>query len=106
MNYRPLGNTGIQVSEIGFGTWGLGGDKGGAVAYGPAQDEDSKKALRRAFERGVTFYDTAALYGFGHSETLLGEVFEHSRAEVVIASKVGFLDFVGTQDFSPEHLRK
>lgn len=106
MRYRPLGNTGIQVSEVGFGTWGLGGDKGGAVAYGPAQDEDSKKALRFAFERGVTFYDTAALYGFGHSEKLLGEVFENRRADVVIASKVGFLDFVGKQDFSPDHLRQ
>lgn len=106
MRYRPLGNTGIEVSEIGFGTWGLGGDKGGAVAYGPAQDEDSKKALRRALERGVTFFDTAALYGFGHSEKLLGEVFESRRGDVVIASKVGFLDFVGKQDFSPDHLRK
>ncbi|MCX7885937.1 MAG: aldo/keto reductase, partial [Verrucomicrobiae bacterium] len=101
MNMRPLGHTGLIVSEIGFGTWGIGGD-----AYGPTDDEESRRALERAFERGICYYDTADLYGDGHSETLLGEVFERRRDRVVIATKAGFVDRSGRQDFSPSHLRR
>lgn len=106
MNYRELGKTGIKVSELGYGTWGIGGTADGAIAYGETNDEESKAALRRAFELGVTFYDTADVYGFGHAEELLGETFAHSRQNIVIASKVGFLNFEGEQDFSPQHIRK
>jgi aryl-alcohol dehydrogenase-like predicted oxidoreductase len=55
---------------------------------------------------GVTFYDTSDLYGYGHSESLIGAVFKDLRAEVVIASKVGYLKSYGPQDFSPEYIRK
>lgn len=106
MNYRPLGKTGIKVSEIGFGTWGIGGDQGGAKAYGPADDRVSELALNRALDLGINFYDTADFYGFGHSETLLGRVFKGKRARVIIAGKVGFLDLAAHQDFSADHLRK
>ena len=105
MKYRPLGDTGLRVSEIGFGTWGLGGDHGGAVAYGPANDETSRAALRCARDQGVNFFDTSDLYGFGHSEELLGEYFSPRRDAVVIASKGGFVDAV-KQDFSVAHLRR
>jgi aryl-alcohol dehydrogenase-like predicted oxidoreductase len=105
MRYRPLGHSGLTVSEIGFGTWGLGGTRKGAVAYGPTDDAESLRALRRAFERGVTFYDTADLYGFGHSEGLLGQAFAPVRSEVVLATKAGFRD-AQTQDFSPAHLER
>lgn len=105
MKYRPLGDSGLRVSEIGFGTWGLGGDHGGAVAYGPANDDDSRTALRTAFDFGVNFFDTADLYGFGHSEDLLGEVFATRRDKVMIATKGGFRDGA-SQDFSPDHLRR
>ena len=105
MRYRPLGTTGLTVSEIGFGAWGIGGDTGGAVAYGPTDDQESLRALKRAFELGVTFYDTADLYGHGHSEQLLGEAFRDVRARVILASKTGFLDQAGRQDFSPAHVR-
>jgi aryl-alcohol dehydrogenase-like predicted oxidoreductase len=105
MKYRPLGNTGLRVSEIGFGTWGLGGDNGGAVAYGPANDETSRTALRAAGDLGINFFDTADLYGFGHSEELLGEVFSPGRESVVIATKGGFVDGA-KQDFSSAHLRR
>ncbi len=104
MNYRPLGDTGLRVSEIGFGTWGLGSDAGGAVSYGPTDDETSRAALRCAVEQGINFFDTSDLYGYGHSEKILGEVFTTGRAQAIIASKVGFVDG-GQQDFSPVHIR-
>lgn len=104
MKYRPLGNTGLTVSEIGYGTWGIGGD-----AYGAVDDGESRRALAMAFERGVTLYDTADLYGGGHSEELLAQAFAGVRDRVVIATKGGMLPhttFVMPQDFSPRHLRQ
>lgn len=89
MKYRMLGNSGLLVSEIGFGCWGIGGDHQGAVAYGPTRDEDSLRALYSAFERGVNFFDTSDLYGHGHSEYLLGKAFHALRSKVLIASKGG-----------------
>ena len=103
MNYRALGTTGLRVSEIGFGTWGLGGDSGGAVSYGPTNDETSRAALRYAVEQGINFFDTADLYGYGHSETILSDVFATRRDQAIIASKVGFVDG-GQQDFSRAHI--
>lgn len=103
MRYRPLGKTGISVSEIGFGTWGLGG-----VAYGPVEDGESRAALDYAFDHGVNFYDTSDLYGEdGRAERILGEVFKARRDRVVIATKGGMLPhttFVMPQDFSRAHL--
>ena len=104
MNYRALGGTGLRVSEIGFGTWGLGGNAGGSFSYGPADDNVSRAALKSALDQGVNFYDTSDLYGFGHSEEILGETFANCRGQVVIASKGGFVDAV-KQDFSAAHLR-
>ena len=106
MRYRTLGSTGIRVSEIGFGTWGLGGNAQGAVAYGATRDEESIAALRAACERGVNFFDTADFYGFGHSEKVLGEALRGRRDQAVIATKGGLLDASGAQDFSPAHLRR
>ena len=106
MRSRLLGKTGLWVSEIGFGTWGIGGNVDGAIAYGPTDDRESKLALRRAFELGVTFYDTADFYGSGHSERLIGEALGDVRTKVVIASKVGLLDASGAQDFSVKHIRQ
>ncbi len=104
MQYRQLGSTGLEVSEIGFGTWGLGGD-----SYGPVDDETSKKSLRLAFELGVTFYDTSDLYGNGHSEEILGEALKEVRQKIVIATKVGTLPHSGfnmPQEFSVQHIRE
>lgn len=103
MRYRSLGHTGIRVSEIGFGTWGLGGTRDGAIAYGPTNDRESIAALERAFERGINFYDTADLYGHGHAEELLGETFATRRSKIVIATKAGFRD-ARTQEFTPQYL--
>jgi aryl-alcohol dehydrogenase-like predicted oxidoreductase len=103
MRYRQLGSTGVLISEIGFGTWGLGGNHGGAIAYGRTNDDVSLAALRSAFRNGVTFYDTADLYGFGHSECLLGKAFAKTRADVFIATKAGFLTPT-IQNFTPAYL--
>ena len=91
MNYRKFGNTDLSVSEIGFGAWGIGGPAmvgDIAIGWGNVNDENSIKALKRSFELGINFYDTADFYGFGHSEELIGKVFGN-RDDVVIASKVG-----------------
>jgi len=72
----------MQVSEIGFGTWNISGD------WGVVEEQDALTALGTAFDRGITFYDTAMGYGGGRSECLLGEAFHTRRDQVVIASKV------------------
>ena len=106
MRYRALGRTGLQVSEIGFGAWGIGGDAGGSVAYGPAGREESLSALRAAFDSGITFYDSSDFYGLGRSEELIGEAFAGRRGEVVVSSKGGMLADGKSHDFSPRHLRR
>lgn len=104
MKYRALGNTGIAVSAIGFGTWGLGG-----TSYGPVDDMESLRALRLAFAKGVNFFDTADLYGNGHSEEVLGRGLSDVRDKVVIATKVGLLPHSGfhmPMDLSEQHIRR
>ena len=101
---RQLGRSGVAVSEIGFGAWGIGGNKDGAVAYGPTDEAQSLDALSAALDAGINFFDTADLYGFGESERLIGKAFAGRRDRVVIASKGGMLDPQGRQDFTPAHL--
>jgi aryl-alcohol dehydrogenase-like predicted oxidoreductase len=84
MRLRHLGMNGSPISVVGFGTWAAGGDM-----WGPTQDDDIVAAMRRAFELGVTWYDTADAYGWGHAEELVAEAFEGRRDEVFIATKVG-----------------
>jgi aryl-alcohol dehydrogenase-like predicted oxidoreductase len=105
MRYRPLGTTGIEVSDIGFGGWGIGGPSPGATSYGPTDDAVSLRTLERALDQGITFFDTSNAYGNGHSEILFGQAFRHRRDKVVIATKAGFPRFDQEQDFSPGHLR-
>tara|TARA_R110000787_G_scaffold285461_6_gene401300 strand:+ start:43977 stop:44936 length:960 start_codon:yes stop_codon:yes gene_type:complete len=103
MRYRPLGKTGITVSEIGFGAWGIGGWKPGQLSYGLTDDAVSLAALDRAIELGITFFDTSSLYGMGHSETLIGKALANRRDKVVIATKAGHVDHHNT-DYSPDAL--
>lgn len=105
MQYRQLGSTGIAVSEIGFGAWGIGGSAGGSIAYGSTDDQESRLALQLAYDLGVTFYDTSDFYGYGHSESLIGDALKEVRQKIVIATKVGLLDAKGAQDFSVRHIR-
>jgi aryl-alcohol dehydrogenase-like predicted oxidoreductase len=83
MIYRPLGRTGLEVSELGFGAWGIGG-----TMWIGADDEESLRALRLAIERGVNFLDTAYGYGDGHSEELVGAAVRESADTVYVASKI------------------
>jgi aryl-alcohol dehydrogenase-like predicted oxidoreductase len=103
---RALGVTGIRVSEIGFGTWAIGGDAGGTLAYGPAKDEESLAALAEARALGCTLFDTSNLYGWGHAEDLLGRAFGACRRDVVLATKAGYASPDGRQDFSPDGIRR
>ncbi|KWA31597.1 aldehyde oxidase [Burkholderia multivorans] len=85
MKNRTLGKSGLEVSAIGLGCMGL------SYAYGPAAEKaDAIKLIRTAFERGVTFFDTAEAYAQGANEELLGEALEPFRDQVVIATKFGF----------------
>ena len=81
MKYRNFGMTGIKVSEIGFGAWAIGG------GWGPQQDAESLAALHRALDLGVDFVDTAAGYGNGHSERLIGQVLRERKETVFVATK-------------------
>ena len=110
MRYRLLGRTGIEVSEIGFGGWTIGGAmdaRGIPIGFANVNDADSLAAIRRARELGVTFFDTADVYGYGRSETLLGMALSRHRSSVVLATKVGAVrtaagDF--RNDFSKRHI--
>lgn len=105
MHYRPLGSTGMMVSAIGFGAWGIGGCTPGATSYGETDDQESRRALNAAFDGGVTFYDTSNVYGDGHSEELIGECFAGRRREIIIATKAGITSSYRGYDFSPAALR-
>ncbi len=88
MQRRPLGKTGLQVSEIGFGAWAIGGNAHGN-SYGPTDDGESVAAVQKAVDLGVNFFDTADVYGWGHSEEVLGKALEGRRDQVRLATKVG-----------------
>ncbi len=91
MNYRPFGNTELEISEIGFGSWTIGGPAYAGeipIGWGNTDDTVSIKALKKAFEEGINFYDTADFYGLGHSEELIGQAFG-KNPNVIIATKVG-----------------
>lgn len=91
MKYVQLGKRGPNVSVIGFGAWAIGG-----MNWGKTDDEVSKKALHAAFDEGVTFVDTADVYGFGHSEELIAQVLKErgGKKDIIIATKAGN-DFYG-----------
>lgn len=89
---RELGRSGIVVSGMGLGCWAIGGPfwRGDTpVGWGEVDDDESIRAIRRAFDLGVTFFDTADVYGTGHSERVLGRALADVRDEVVIATKFG-----------------
>ncbi len=83
MNYRALGRTGLKVSEIGFGAWGIG--KSGWIG---ASDDESLSALNRSIDLGVNFIDTALVYGDGHSEQLVGQLIRERSETIYVATKI------------------
>ena len=83
MHYRTLGRTGWKVSAVSFGAWAIGG------TWGSVQDDESMAALNQAVDLGVNFFDTADVYGDGHSERLLARLKRERREEIIIATKAG-----------------
>ncbi len=111
MKYTKLGKNGPEVSTVGFGAWGISGRD-----WGNTDDKSSRKAIHAALDAGVTFIDTADVYGFGHSEELIRLVLDEraDKRNIVIASKAGnnFYPYIGQEhkttpfnnDYSVKHL--
>ncbi len=95
MEKRTLGTSEIEVSVIGLGCWAIGG-----WMWGGTDDEKAIAAIRKAIDVGMTFLDTAAVYGFGHSEEIVGKAIEGRRDEVVLATKCGLVWDHPTQQLS------
>jgi aryl-alcohol dehydrogenase-like predicted oxidoreductase len=108
MKYRKFGKTDLMVSEIGFGAWAIGGGAmigNTAIGWGDVDDKKSIKAIHAALDAGINFFDTADIYGLGHSETLLGKTIGKNK-EVIIATKGGNVSRNNefTIDYSKEYL--
>ena len=90
---RTLGRTGIEVSAMGLGSWAIGGPwtmYGGQAGWGTVDDAESTRAIHQAIELGVTFFDTAATYGAGHSERVLGQAIKGRRDQIIGGTKFGY----------------
>lgn len=85
---RIMGKSGIEVTKIGLGLWAIGGDE-----WGEVDDRESLEMISAALDLGINFYDTADVYGNGHSETLLGRAMKGRREKFVVATKIGWLGF-------------
>jgi aryl-alcohol dehydrogenase-like predicted oxidoreductase len=108
MRHRKFGRTGWQVSEVGYGMWGMGGWTG-------SNDEESLRALERAVTLGCNFFDTAWIYGEGHSERLLGRIVRaHTEARLVVATKIpprnweypATAEYPVRDVYPPDHIRE
>ena len=83
MQYRKFSNTGWNVSEIGLGCWGIGGN------WDDVQDLEARKVLKRALDKGINFFDTSDVYGDGRSEKFLGELIKSTSEKIYVATKTG-----------------
>jgi aryl-alcohol dehydrogenase-like predicted oxidoreductase len=90
MQTRKLGYTDLYLTTVGLGTWAIGGG-GWAYGWGPQDDTDSIRAIQRALDLGINWIDTAAVYGLGHSEEIVGKAIRGRRDQVVIATKCGLV---------------
>jgi aryl-alcohol dehydrogenase-like predicted oxidoreductase len=100
MKQRSLGNTGINISEVGLGCWQFGGD------FGPIADETAFNVMQAAVDNGIRFFDTADVYGAGRSESLIGEFLKGCREPVFVATKFGRLPGVYPDGYSEDALRR
>ncbi len=98
MKYRKFGKSELNVSEIGFGAWSIGG------GWGNQDDTEAVHALNLAFDNGINFFDTAMAYGDGHSEELIGKTFKGRRHHIVIATKISPKDlrWPGLENENPD----
>lgn len=110
---RTLGRSGIEVSVLGMGCWAIGGPfllNGLPDGWGDVDDAESLRAIQRAIELGVTFFDTADVYGTGHSERILGQAIKGQRDKVILATKFGFTydeaqRAITGQKYTPQYIR-
>ncbi len=110
MQYRKFGNTDLLVSEIGFGAWAIGGGAmigNTSIGWGDSDDTVSIKAIHASLDAGINFFDTADIYGLGHSEYLIGKTIA-DRKDIIIATKVGNVSRNDqfTVDYSKEYMLK
>src|ERR1700761_1320861 len=99
MQQRTLGQQGLTVSALGYGAMGIN------LAYGPGDEQEGVAAIQRAHDLGVTFFDTAELYGWGENEKVVGRAVKDFRDDIVIATKFGFTRSFG-YDSRPDHIRE
>ena len=97
MQYRRLGKTGYDVSAVGFGAWAIGAD------WGEVDDEVSLRALHAAADAGVTFFDTADVYGDGRSERLIARFRKERKEPITVATKIGRRAPVDLKHYTPEN---
>ena len=110
MEYVKLGRTGERVSRISLGTWSYGGsntlNEDNPIGWSGQDDKDSTKALMKAYESGINHWDTADVYGDGHSEKIIGSVWaELPRNEIFLATKVGWDMGSYNHWYHPKHMR-
>ncbi|MBX3360829.1 MAG: aldo/keto reductase [Phycisphaeraceae bacterium] len=86
MRTRPLGQSGIDASVIALGTWAIGG-----WMWGGSDEDEAVRAIHSALDRGINLIDTAPIYGFGHSEIVVGRAIKGRRDTAVIATKCGMV---------------
>ena len=108
MRYRKFGNTDLNVSEIGFGAWAIGGGAmigNTSIGWGDVDDTVSKQAIHAAIDAGINFFDTADIYGLGHSEEIIGDTVGNN-VNVLVATKVGNVARQDqfTADYSAAHI--
>jgi aryl-alcohol dehydrogenase-like predicted oxidoreductase len=111
---RKLGRSNIEISALGMGCWAIGGpffEKGTPLGWGEVDDEESIRAIHCALELGANFFDTANVYGAGHSERVLGRALAGKRSQVLIATKFNALFDEATREVTgsscaPEDIRK
>ncbi|SVD95957.1 uncharacterized protein METZ01_LOCUS448811, partial [marine metagenome] len=90
MQTRRLGNSDLELSPVGFGTWAIGGDDWG-MGWGPQDEADSVAAILEGLEAGINWIDTAHAYGFGVSEEVVGKAVKEWGHPVILATKCGVL---------------
>src|SRR3979411_647190 len=94
LNTSPLGRTGLEITRVGFGAWALGGG-GWEHGWGAQDDAESIAAIHRALEQGVNWIDTAAAYGFGHSEEVVGRALRGVSDRPYVFTKCSILEEPG-----------
>jgi aryl-alcohol dehydrogenase-like predicted oxidoreductase len=101
VKYRQLGRTGMNVSEVSFGAWAIG------ASWGKVDDKDSLAALHKAVDWGVNFFDTADVYGNGHSEKLIARLLKERKETIYVATKAGRkLDPHVAEKYTPQNIRR